>query len=127
MSNITLVKSIGAALRKTETAVPEIIASVPAEYDWTARGAVTAAIHAWAVPAGEEIPAVKIGAKGAQRATDYGRGVDSLAKAVRSALAGDDDKPAVLRVSLKGAGSAVVPDDAPEAVRAYLLNLLSGE
>src|SRR6187402_1332035 len=110
MSNLTVVTRIGAGVRLTETAAPQVIESVPAEYDWSARGAVTQAIHAWAVPAGSEVPPVKVGAKGNQRATDYGRGVDALAKAVKRLLGGDE-KPVTLRATLSG---GVAPTRAPD-------------
>lgn len=114
-NNLSTVKSIGRGVRLTEEAAAAIVASVPAEYDWTARGAVPAAIAGWAVPAGEPVPAQKSGPKGAQTLTDYGRGVDALAKAVRELVKDDAPKPVKLRATLsgEGGGSVVIPKDSP--------------
>ena len=116
MSNhISIVKSIGAGVRKTEQAVPEILASVPDEYNWQARGAVPQAVMAWAVSDGAEAPAQKTGPKGNQTVTDFGRGVNTLSKAVSRALKSDEPKPVTLRATLsgEGGGSTVIPADHP--------------
>ena len=115
MSNLSVVTRIGAGVRLTESATADIIATLPADFDPNKRGAVAAAVISWAVPAGEPTPPQKIGAKGAQRATDFGRGVDALVKSVKRALSADTDKPAVLRATLsgEGGGSVTIPADHP--------------
>lgn len=114
MSNLTVTTRIGAGVRLTETAAPAIVATLPDGFDASKRGAVTDAVHAWATEGGER-PPVKIGPKGAQRATDYGRGVDTLTAAVKRLLAGDADKPVTLRATLsgEGGGSTVIQPEHP--------------
>lgn len=131
-ARVALVRSIGAAERKSADAAAEIVASVPDTYDWTARGAVPQAVIGWAMAdsGSADVPAQRKGPKGAQVTTDFGRGVDALVKAVRAVLAADSDgepKPAVLRVSLsgEGGGSTVVPADHP--LYASLIALLAGD
>jgi hypothetical protein len=123
MSNLSTVKRIGTGVRLTEEAVPEILASLPEGFDPSARGAVAEAVHSWAC-GDEERPAVKVGPKGSQRATDYGRGVDTLVAAVKRALSGDTDKPVVLRATLsgEGGGSVTIPND--HALYAALVDLI---
>jgi len=114
MSNLSTVKRIGAGVRLTESAVPTIVAGLPEGFDPKARGAIANAVHAWAC-GDEERPPVKIGPKGSQRATDYGRGVDTLVTAVKRALAADAPKPVRLAVTHSGdgveSGSVVIPTD----------------
>lgn len=125
MSNLSIVKRIGTGVRLTATATEAIVANLPEGFDPKARGAVADLVHAWACGE-EERPAVKVGPAGAQKATDYGRGVDALVKAVKRALAEDaGDKPVTMRVSLTGVGSAVVPADHP--AYALLLSLLGAD
>lgn len=113
-NNLNTVKRIGSGIRLTETATAEIVATLPEGFDHTARGAVSGAVIAWACGS-EEVPPQKIGPKGNQRATDFGRGVDALVKSVKRALSGDTDKPIVLRATLsgEGGGSTVIPTDSP--------------
>lgn len=111
-NHLTTVTRIGAGVRLVETATAAIVATLPETFDPNKRGAVADAVHAWAC--GEtERPPVKTGAKGNQRATDYGRGVDTLTKAVKRALSGEADKPVTLRATLsgEGGGSITVPSD----------------
>lgn len=113
-ANLATVRKIGAGVRLTETAVPEIVATLPEGFDPKARGAVANAVHQWACGDAER-PAVKTGPKGDQTATDYGRGVDALVKAVKRALSDGDDKPVTLRATLsgEGGGSTTIPTDHP--------------
>lgn len=113
-NHLSTVTRIGAGIRLTDTAVPQIIASLPEGFDPKARGAVTDAVHAWAC-GDKERPAVKTGPKGSQKSTDYGRGVDTLTTAVKRALAVDVPKPVRLAVTHSGegvdSGSVVIPTD----------------
>src|SRR5689334_21668361 len=103
-NHINTVQHIRRGARLTETAVPEILASVPETYDWTAKGAVPTAVHAWACGDSKR-PAQKTGPKGAQVTSDYGRGVDTLVTAVKRALkSSDGPKPITLRATLSGEG-----------------------
>lgn len=84
-ARIALVRSVGAGIRKTDIARNEIVASLPEGFDYKARGAVAALVHAWAC--GDATPpAIKTGPKGNQTTTDYGRGHDSIVTAVKRAL-----------------------------------------
>lgn len=126
-ANLASVRAIGKGARVSEVATAAIVATAPEGFDFKARGAVTGLIHAWACGEGER-PAVATGGKGEQTPTDYGRGVDALRQTVRRAFAAmveTPDETPVMRVSLKGAGSAVVPVDSP--AYAILLALLGVE
>jgi hypothetical protein len=113
-NNLSTVTRIGAGIRLTDTAVPAIIAALPEGFDPKARGAIANAVHAWACGDSER-PAVKVGPKGDQRATDYGRGVDTLVTAVKRAMMADTPKPVRLAVTHSGdgvdGGSVVIPTD----------------
>lgn len=113
-NNLSTVTRIGAGVRLTKTAAPAIVATLPEGFDASKRGAVADAVHAWAV-GGAERPPVKTGAKGNQRATDYGRGVDTLTAAVKRLLVADDSKPVTLRATLsgEGGGSTVIQPEHP--------------
>jgi len=114
--NLSTLRAIGSGVRKTEEVAAAIVAGLPEGFDSKARGAVSGAVHAWAgFPEGTDRPAVKSGKAGAQTLTDYGRGVDAVAKAVSRLLKGKADNGPVLRVSLsgEGGGSATVPSDSP--------------
>lgn len=127
--NVKTIVSIGAATVKTERVAQQIVVSAPVGYDWAARGAVTAQIHAWAVGADGEVPAQKTGPKGAQKATNYGRGVDALAKAIRAILSGDDDepKPAALRATLSGEGGGSITVDMTSDLGIALIALIQAQ
>jgi hypothetical protein len=101
-NRIAIVKSIGAAEVKTEKAAAEIVASVPAEYDWKARGAVPQAIIAWC--GGSDEPQ-KRGPKGDQVTTNFGKGVDRLRQAVSKLVKEDRPKPIRLAVTMSGEGA----------------------
>jgi hypothetical protein len=121
-SNLSTVTRIGAGVRLTESATSDIVATLPAGFDPAVSGAVTGAIHLWAVgcscPSGRgkscqcgARPDVKRGGK----STDYGRGVDALTKSVTRALTAGDDKPVTLRATLSGEGGGsctIAPDHA---------------
>lgn len=125
-NNLNVVSRIGAGVRLTESATEAILATLPEGFDPKVRGAVTEAIHAWATADGSERPAVKTGAAGNQKATDYGRGVDALTKSVKRALS-TSSGDVVLRVSLsgEGGGSATVPADHP--LYSALVALIAGD
>jgi hypothetical protein len=96
MSTIALttanVSVIGKGNRYAAEMAVAVIAHVGTEYNWTVRGAVPAAIRSALGVTADTEPKQKIGPAGDQRTTDYGRGFDSLASAVRSALKADDDQ-----------------------------------
>jgi hypothetical protein len=122
-NNVSTVRSIGAGVRLTETAVPEILASLPVGFDHTARGAIADAVHAWACGDAKR-PAVRTGKAGEQVTTDYGRGHETLVKAVKRALNDGADKPVTLRATLsgEGGGSVTIPTD--HALYAALVDLI---
>lgn len=115
-TNVAAVESIGrrvTRLEKDTTGLAErIIATRPAGFDWTARGAITTAIHEWATGSADKAN-WPVQRKADKTPTPYGVGVDTLAHAVRRIVKGDDDSAPVMRVSLKGTGSGVVPVDHP--------------
>lgn len=126
-NNLSTVTRIGAGVRLTATATEAIVASLPEGFDHKARGAVAEAVHAWACGDAER-PPVKVGKAGEQRATDYGRGVDTLVKSVKRALSANDAPgDPVMRVTLsgEGGGSATVPADHP--LYAALVALITGD
>lgn len=114
-ANVSTARAIGKGERLTKVAAAEIVAGLPEGFDPKARGAVTGAIHSWACGDSPR-PKVAEGGKGEQTATDYGRGVDLLAKAVKALLAAEQETPAKapeLRVNMPGVGSVVVPKSDP--------------
>src|SRR3954471_12261039 len=117
MNNISTVTRIGAGERLNVSATADIVATLPEGFDADKRGAVVAAVLAWAVPAGEETPVQRRGPAGSQVATDFGRGVDALTKSVKRALSADKPKPVRLTVTRSGetevTGSVVIPADHP--------------
>jgi hypothetical protein len=123
-SNIDTVRAIGKGIRVSETAVAEIVASLPESFDSKARGAVAAAVHSWAC-GDSPVPAQRTGGKGGPR-TDYGIGADALTSAVKRALATSSDA-VVLRATLsgEGGGSVTIPTD--HALYAELVKLISGD
>lgn len=124
-NNLSTVTRIGAGVRLTESAAADVAATAPEGFDVKARGAVTDLVHAWACGDSER-PPVKVGKAGAQRATDYGRGVDALTKAVKRLLTPESDA-ITLRASLsgEGGGSATIPADHP--LYAAIVALIVGE
>jgi hypothetical protein len=123
-NNVSTVRAIGKGIRVTDTAVAEIVATLPADFDVKARGAVAAAVHAWAC-GDDVIPAQRTGGKGGPR-TDYGIGADALVSAVKRALSTKSDA-VVLRATLsgEGGGSVTIPTDHP--LYAALVKLIAGE
>lgn len=122
------VKSVGAAERKSSEIVAAIIAGLPETFDYKARGAVAELVHVWAAGSVEDAPAVRKGKAGEQVVTDYGRGHETIVKAVKRALAKEDDTPKTrtLRVVLsgEGGGSTTIPEDHP--LYAALVALVTG-
>lgn len=114
-ARLDAVRTVGKGIRITETATAAIVATLPEGFDPKASGAITGAIHLWATgcacPSGRgktcqcgKRQSVKVGGK----ATDYGRGVDTLTTAVRTALKGegDDTAPDYLALVLAAADTA---------------------
>ena len=114
---------IGKGTRLTSEVAADIVANTPAEYDWTARGAVPKAIDAYVAGTGT-VPVKQRGGKGEQTLTDYGRGCDTLRKAVAALVKDNGPKTPTLRVTLsgEGGGSSVVPMDSDlgKAILAFL-------
>ena len=119
VANVTVA---GKGARYAEGVATAVIAATSTEYDWTARGAIPAAILAACGVTRETAPAQKVGPKGEQRSTDWGRGIDAVAKQVKAQLSSDAaPKPATLRASLSGEGGCtVVIDMTSELGRAIL-------
>lgn len=117
MSNVTttpvltasVVTAIGRAEGRKQTTAADVILAMPAEYDWTARGAIAAAIRTaggWTV---ESCPARKTGPKGDQKVTVFGVGFQSLEDSIRTLVkAPSAPEPGVIRISLSGEGGATV-------------------
>lgn len=85
---------IGKGYRYAEEMAVAVIDATNETYDWSARGAIPQAIRGALNVTAETEPRQKQGPKGDQRTTDYGRGFDTLCKAVKRALSADADKPA---------------------------------
>lgn len=122
------VKSVGAAERKSAEVVAAIVASLPETFDYKARGAVAEVVHVWAAGSVEDAPAVRKGKAGEQVVTDYGRGHETIVKAVKRALTKEDESPKsrTLRVVLsgEGGGSTTVAEDHP--LYAALVAMITG-
>ena len=109
VANVTVA---GKGARYAEGVATAVIAATSTEYDWTARGAIPAAILAACGVTKETAPAQKVGPKGEQRSTDWGRGIDAVAKQVKAQLSSDAaPKPATLRATLSGEGGCTVVID----------------
>ena len=122
VANVTVA---GKGARYAEGVATAVIAATSTEYDWTARGAIPAAILAACGVTKETAPAQKVGPKGDQRSTDWGRGIDAVAKQVKAQLSSDAaPKPATLRATLSGEGGCtVVIDMTSELGRAILAHM----
>lgn len=121
-NNVSTVRAIGKGIRVTDTAVAEIVATLPENFDPKARGAVAAAVHAWAC-GDEAIPAQRTGGKGGPR-TDYGIGADALVSGVKRALSTGSDK-VVLRATLSGEGGGSVTIAADHELYAAIVALIT--
>jgi hypothetical protein len=106
------VATIGKGERLTETIVPLIVASLPENFDAAARGAVSKAVVAWADPEGRKRQ--KTGKAGEQVTTDFGRGVDTLTRAVKAALKGEAPETDWLRLVRQAAENAANKGHATE-------------
>jgi hypothetical protein len=124
-ARINAAKAIGRGERLTGEVTEVIVASLPETFDAAARGAVSSAVVAWLDPEGNEKQ--KVGAKGAQKTTDFGRGVDTLTRSVKRALTVKGDKPAVLRVSLSGEGGGSTTVAADHPLYAALVAMIAGD
>lgn len=113
--SVANVKVVGKGDRYGDDLAAAIVATMPDDFDWTARGACTAAILAACGVTKESAPKQKEGPKGEQTLTDWGRGIDSITKKIKALLKSDEAKPAVLRVTLsgEGGGSTTIPTDHP--------------
>lgn len=122
------VKFVGAGERKSSEIVADIVAGLPETFDHTVRGAVAEVVHVWAAGSVEDAPAVRKGKAGEQVVTDYGRGHETIVKAVKRALVKADDAPKArtLRVVLsgEGGGSTTIPEDHP--LYAALVAMITG-
>lgn len=128
--------ALGAAEAKVErdsdvlaTAVME---TLPEDFDPKVRGAVKRAIHAYMTNNGAiDQPAVAKGPKGAQVDTNYGRGVNNVAKEMNKRLATPKALPEVASITVTLGKSATAPGQtmtfAPDADGyADLLAMLAG-
>lgn len=128
-TRIANVRTIGKGERLTADVAAEIVAAMPETYDWTKRGAVPAAIHAYSTDNGAvETPKQMSGPEGQQVPTDYGRGVDRLRKAVAALLKESDDTPKepVLRATLSGEGGGTVTVEMDSDLGRALIALIKG-
>lgn len=113
-TRIKVARDIGAAESKVERLTADtaatVIAGLPAEFDPKARGAITGAVHAYFTNDGEvDQPPVASGPKGEQTATNYGRGVNNVVKAIRKALASEPTLPDVASITVTLGKSATAP------------------
>lgn len=123
-----VVTSIGAAEVRADKAAEYVVSVTSDTYDWSARGAVPAAIRAALGVDKDNEPRQKTGPKGDQKTTNYGRGFDTLSKRVTALVKGDTgEKPVVLRASLsgEGGGSVTIPADHP--MYEALVALITGD
>lgn len=97
-ARIAAARAIGSGIRKLDTTVAEIVDALPAGFDPKARGAVTSFVSEW-INGDAEAPAQKVGPKGEQTMTDYGRGFDAIVSAVKRALAVPPAKSVKLTVT----------------------------
>lgn len=111
-ARINAAKTIGKGERLTEEVVPLIVASLPENFDAAARGAVSKAVVAWLDPEGTQKQ--KTGKAGEQVTTDFGRGVDTLTRAVKSALKGEAAETDWLRLVRQAAENAANKGHATE-------------
>lgn len=130
-ARIAAARAIGAAERKTDEIVPLIVADLPDGFDASKRGAVAEAVAVWITGEADAAarPRQRTGGKGEQTTTDYGRGVDTLTRAVKRALKDTDTAPveAVLRATLSGEGGGTVTVDMSTPLGQALLALIKGD
>ena len=144
-ARIASVRSIGAAETKRDQIALDIVESVAADYDWTARGAVPLQVHMWATgtdvkadwPAQKSTVTVKdddgnvvVGDDGKpvtkNESTNYGRGVDNIVAGIRKLVAEPKAKPFRLAVTASGDDAPVTgtveidPDAHPELFAALM-------
>lgn len=114
--SVSTVTSIGAAEVRVDNAAAYVVSVTSDTYDWTVRGAVPAAIRAALGVDADSEPAQKVGPKGAQRTTNYGRGFDTLSKRIARLVKGEKEtEGGVIRLSLSGEGGVTItlrPGDA---------------
>jgi hypothetical protein len=106
---VSTVRAIGTGENKKQDTAVAVVSAMPVEYDWTARGAVAAAIRtACGIDKASE-PAQKTGPKGEQAETAYGVGFRVLSDAVRALVKVQAAPEAgVIRVSLSGEGGSTL-------------------
>lgn len=139
-TRVSTVRSIGAAEVKATRVAAEIIESVPATFDWSARGAMAAQVHQWATGTDvkAEWPAQRakkiVDGEEVNEVTNYGRGVNTIVAAIRRALKSDDDAPKPYRVAVTGSGDGgptgtlvIAADDPLYAALVERLGAPSGE
>lgn len=129
-ARIATARAIGAGIRKTDTTVAEIVADVPAGFDAAARGAVASFVSTW-INGDADAPAQKIGPKGDQTTTDYGRGFDTLVRGVKRALADSPTKSERLSVNYTDADgkthTVVVTRESDATLYANLVSLANAD
>lgn len=119
------VTTIGKGERLTETLVPLIVATLPEDFDVKARGAVAKAVVAWADPDGKRQQ--KTGKAGEQVTTDFGRGVDTLTRAVKRALKDETTETDWIRLVRQAAENAASHDKTADEILAAVRDALAAK
>lgn len=103
-SRVNATKAIGRGERLTAELTDFIVGLVPDGFDPKARGAVSGLVLSVVDPDGAQVQ--KKGKKGEQITTDFGRGIDTLVRSVKKALAGEKAPTDWLRLVRQAAENA---------------------